>query len=133
MLELWQDHYGYREVTAKGLEERNVLFRTFEQDGLVTGFGMDSPGKIIRNILRFRRGGMPEAERAALLSPFSLGFYTTLVCECALESLARGRPRDGGVVVGETIDARQRLREAIGDAADRYYEPSGPVPSGCAG
>jgi predicted dehydrogenase len=121
MLELWQDHYGYREVTSKGIEMRNVLFKAFERDGLVTGFGMDCPGKIIRNILRFRHGEMADDERAELLSPFSLGFYTTLVCECAIESLARGSARDGGVVVGETVDARRRLREAIGDAADRYY------------
>jgi hypothetical protein len=121
MLQLWQDHYGYREVTAKGIEERNVLFKNFAHDGLVTGFGMDSPGRIIDNILRFRRGEMPEAERAVLLSPFSLGFYTTLVCECTQESLARGSTLDGGVVVGAPVDARQLLRESIGEAADRYY------------
>ncbi len=109
MLELWQDHYGYREVTSKGIEMRNVLFKAFEHDGLVTGFGMDCPGRIIRNILRFRRGDMADDERAELLSPFSLGFYTTLVCECAIESLARGSARDRGVVVGETVDARHRL------------------------
>jgi predicted dehydrogenase len=121
MLELWQDHYGYREVTSKGIEMRNVLFKAFERDGLVTGFGMDCPGRIVRNILRFRHGEMADDERAELLSPFSLGFYTTLVCECAIESLARGSARDEGVVVGETVDARRRLREAIGDAADFYY------------
>ena len=121
MLQLWQDHYGYREVTAKGIEERNVLFKTFAQGGLVTGFGMDSPGKIVRDILRFRRGELPEAERAALLSPFTLGFYTTLVCECALESLERGKTLEGGVVAGATVDAQQLLRERIGEAADTYY------------
>jgi predicted dehydrogenase len=121
MLQLWQDHYGYREVTAKGIEERNVLFKTFEQSGLVTGFGMDSPGKIIRDILRFRQGELTEAERTELLSPFTLGFYTTLVCECALESLAKGRALEGGVVAGAPVDARQLLQERIGDAAARYY------------
>jgi predicted dehydrogenase len=120
MLELWQNHYGYREVTTAGIEERNILFRNFESDQLVTGFGIDSPGRIVDHILRFRRGAMPDAERAALLSPFALGFYTTLVCECAQESLARGSALDGGVVVGATVDARQRLRECLGDAADNY-------------
>ena len=42
MLELWQNHYGYREVTTAGIEERNILFRNFESDQLVTGFGIDS-------------------------------------------------------------------------------------------
>ncbi len=56
MLELWQDRYGYHEVTANGIDDRNVLFRTFEESGLVTGFGMDSPGKILQAIARFRAG-----------------------------------------------------------------------------
>lgn len=121
MLELWQDHYGYRELTAKGIEQRNVLFKAFARDGTVTGFGMDCPGMIVRNILRFRRGELADTELSELLSPFSLGFYTTLVCECAAASLARGSVRGEGVVAGATIDARQHLREAIGAAADRYY------------
>jgi predicted dehydrogenase len=122
MLELWQDRYGYHEVTAKGIEDRNILFRNFEEGGLVTGFGMDCPGKIVLAIRDFRAGRMGKAERDALLSPFSLGFYTTLVCECAHESLSKGTTLDNGVVVGTTVKARTLLRERIGEAADRYYE-----------
>ncbi len=121
MLELWQDRYGYHEVTPQGIDDRNILFRTFEETGLVTGFGMDCPGRILQAIARFRSGEMSAPEREALLSPFSLGFYTTLVCECAHESLARGTAGGAGVVLGRSVDARQLLRERIGPAADEYY------------
>jgi predicted dehydrogenase len=121
MLELWQDHYGYHEVTEKGIDDRNILFRNFEESGLVSGFGMDSPGKIIRNILRFRGGDIQETERESLFSPLSLGFYTTLVCECAHASLAGDTSGEGGVVIGRTIDVKAHLRSCIGPAADLYY------------
>jgi predicted dehydrogenase len=121
MLELWQDRYGYHEVTGKGIEDRNILFRNFEEGGLVSGFGMDSPGKIVRNILRFRSGAMGREERESLLSPFSLGFYTTLVCECAHASLERGSASEGGVVFGAKVDARAFLAERIGAEAGAYY------------
>ena len=121
MLELWQDRYGYHEVTARGIDDRNILFRNFEETGLVTGFGMDCPGKIVDNILRFRNGGIPRAELDTLFSPFSLGFYTTLACECAHASLAGGRALKEGVVIGATIDAKDYLKGCIGAAAERYY------------
>lgn len=121
MLELWQDRYGYHEVTAKGIDDRNVLFRNFEESGMVSGFGMDSPGKIVQAIARFRAGRMSPQEREALLSPFALGFYTTLVCECAHESLARGTTTDTGVVLGTSVDVRDLLRQRIGPAGDLYY------------
>jgi predicted dehydrogenase len=121
MLELWQDRYGYHEVTAKGIDDRNVLFRNFEEGGMVSGFGMDCPGKIIESIRRFRAGGMSAAERETLLTPFSLGFYTTLVCECAHASLAAGSTREKGVVLGTSIDCRKLLGDRIGADAERYF------------
>jgi predicted dehydrogenase len=121
MLELWQDRYGYHEVTERGIDDRNILFRNFEETGLVTGFGMDCPGKIVKNILRFQNGEIERTELDALFSPFTLGFYTTLVCECAHASLAAGRVLEEGVVIGTSIDAKDYLRSCIGGAADRYY------------
>jgi predicted dehydrogenase len=121
MLDLWQDHYGYHEVTDRGIDDRNVLFRNFEEGGAVSGFGISSPGKIIRNIRRFRAGEIGAAELNALLSPFSLGFYTTLVCECAHESLVAGHALPNGAVIGAAIDARHLLRQRLGPVADRYY------------
>ena len=121
MLELWQDRYGYHEVTDRGIDDRNILFRNFEESGLVTGFGMDCPGKIVKNILRFRNGEIEKTELEALFSPFSLGFYTTLVCECAHASLANGHVLKEGVVIGTAIDTKSYLRSCIGEAAERYY------------
>lgn len=121
VLDLWQEHYGYREVTPHGIEDRNILFRNFEENGVVSGFGMDCPGKIVANILRFRNGQMSASEREALISPLSLGLYTTLVCECAHESLARGTEAAPGVVRGALVDARGLLVERIGSAAGQYY------------
>ena len=121
MLDLWDNHYGYREITPAGIENRNVQFMTFEHDGLVTGYGMDCPGKIIANILRFQGDELSDRELATLRSPAALGLYTTLVCECAHASLAAGTQQDNGAVIGRTIDARALLSEQVGPAADRYF------------
>ncbi|MFW6288876.1 MAG: Gfo/Idh/MocA family protein [Spirochaetota bacterium] len=121
MLEMWDNHYGYREITPAGIENRNVQFKTFEQDGMVTGYGMDCPGKIIGNILRFQGDELSEPELATLRSPFALGLYTTLVCECSHASLAAGTEDANGAVIGPTIDTRSLLSERIGPTADRYF------------
>ncbi|MGA2974578.1 MAG: Gfo/Idh/MocA family oxidoreductase [Spirochaetia bacterium] len=121
MLELWQDRYGYHEVTEKGIDDRNIHFRNFEETGLVSGYGMESPGKIVKNILRFRNREIPDAELKSLFSPFSLGFYTALVCECANASLSAGASLEEGVVVGTQIDVKDHLRRCIGRSADFYY------------
>jgi len=121
MLDLWDNHYGFREITAAGIENRNVQFMTFEHDGLVSGYGMDCPGRILENIRKFRDGEISEQVLDTLRSPAELGLYTTLVCECAHASLAAGTTQDNGVVVGRSVDARALLAEQIGQAADRYY------------
>jgi hypothetical protein len=121
LLDLWQEHYGYREVTARGIDDRNILFRNFEEDGTVSGYGMDCPGKIIANVLRYRNGKIGKAELEAFFSPLTLGLYTTLVCECAHESLAKGKPADQGVLRGVPVDAQELLAQRIGAAARRYY------------
>jgi predicted dehydrogenase len=120
VLDLWQEHYGYREVTPKGIDDRNILFRNFEENA-VSGYGIDCPGKIIANILRFRNGKIGKAEQEALFSPLALGLYTTLVCECAHESLAKGREAGSGVVRGAPVDAEELLTQRIGGAARQYY------------
>lgn len=113
LLDLRVDQTGYHEITASGIEDRNILFRTFETDGMVSGFGMDCPGKILANIGRYRRGEILESELTELLSPMTLGFYTTLVCECAHASLAGGN-EDDGVVFGVPIEAATLLVDRIG-------------------
>ncbi len=121
LLDLWQEHYGYHEITAGGIDDRNILFKNFEENGQVSGYGMDCPGKIIQNILRFRGGQLGPDELQSLLSPLSLGFYTTLVCECAHASLERGSAPSAGVVLGAPVDVKRYLRERIGAEADSYY------------
>lgn len=121
MLDLWDDHYGYREVTVSSMEQRNVLFRTFADDGTVSGYGMDAPGRIVQAIRSFRDGELRADRVAQLRSPFELGLYTTLVCDCALASLAAGVAEDGGAVVGVPVDAPAFLADRIGGDADDYY------------
>lgn len=122
MLDLWDDHYGYREVTASSMEQRNVLFRTFAADGTVSGYGMDAPGRIIEAIRSFRDGDLRADRVAELRSPFESGLYTTLVCDCALASLEAGVAEEGGAVVGAPVDARALLEERIGTASREYYQ-----------
>jgi hypothetical protein len=122
MVDLWDNHYGYREITAAGVENPNVQFLTFAADGTVSGYGIDSPGRILKTISRARAGILTDGERGELTSPAALGFYTTLICECALASLESGRRDPYGSVVGPPIDAKSFLTDRIGEAAVRYYE-----------
>ena len=45
MIDLGIDTPGYHELTSEGILERNPLFRNFEADGTVTGYGMSRPGR----------------------------------------------------------------------------------------
>ncbi len=116
MLDLSLDMPGYHEVLADGIFERNPLFRNFESDGSVSGYGVSSPGRIYRQIHRFRTGQMADDERADLQSPFALGFYTTVVCEAAHASLEAGEERDHGIVKGAPVSVNA-LIAAQGGAA----------------
>ena len=72
----------------------------------MTGYGMGSPGRLNQKILRSANGQISAAEREAVFTPITLGFYTTLVCECAHESLARGKEAAPGVIRRVQVDAR---------------------------
>ncbi len=109
MLDLDLDRPGYHEILADGIFERNPLFRNFESDGQVSGYGMTSPGRILQRIQRFRAGGMSPEQKAELLSPMSLGFYTTVVCEAAHRSLDTGSQIAPGVVRGTPVKVERLL------------------------
>jgi predicted dehydrogenase len=94
-----------------GIFERNPLFRNFESDGTVSGYGISSPGRIYRQIMRFRSHEMPDAELESLHSPVSLGFYTTVICEAAHLSLDQGHAAGRGVTRGESIHVRELLQD----------------------
>jgi predicted dehydrogenase len=121
MLELNLDRLGYHEILPDGIFERNVSFRNFEESGLVTGFGMRRPGRILRNILRHKNGEMSTEERRQHDNPLALGFYTTLVCDAAHRSLAQGRELGQGVIRGSSISVPEFLAQEIGEEAARSY------------
>ena len=130
MIDLWNEWYGYREITEGGIEARNVLFRNFEEDGTVSGYGMSCPGTILDTIRRHLSGLLGAAQMEESFTPEVFGFFTTLVCECALESLEKGRKMPGnepstGAVIGEPIDTGRFLREKLGDAASQYRGNTG--------
>jgi predicted dehydrogenase len=121
-VDLWKEWYGYHEVAHSGITDRNVLFMNFAEEE-VSGYGITNPGAILERIATFRKGGEAAdvlARRSRL--PVESGLLTTLVCECAAESLDRGSGLESGVVAGIPVDAYALLEERIGtDCADRYY------------
>ena len=122
LLDLWSERYGFREITAEGIEARNVFFRNFKPDGTVSGYGISSPGNIIEVIRSYRGNAMSDGQIEDYLSPVNLGFFTTLVCECAHASLAAGEEIAPGVISGPFIDTVAYLRGQLGnEAAKAYY------------
>ncbi len=119
MVDLGIDTPGCREIVADGIFERNPLFRNFEPDGTVSGYGMDRPGRIYQKFLRARSGQMTAEERAEMMSLFELGFYTTVICEAAESSLKAGT-KHKGVTRGAEIQVNALLRERLGNAASKY-------------
>ncbi len=114
LLDMNIDMPGYREILADGIFERNPLFRNFEPDGTVSGYGMNSPGKIIQNILKHKNGTLTSKELEKLNSLFTLGFWTTLVCEAAHVSLTRGKEISKGAIEGEKIILKDLILREIG-------------------
>jgi predicted dehydrogenase len=123
MLDLNLDRSGYHEVIEGGIFERNPLFRNFERDGMVSGYGIRSAGIIIENIIRFRNGQIPKDEMEKLMDPFSLGFYTSLVCEGAHRSLEAGEKTAEGVVTGKPVILKDLLGRELGKKeSEEYYK-----------
>lgn len=121
LLDLSLDMPGLREIHADGISEVNPLFRNFETNKTVTGYGISSPGELYQQILAFRNGAMTEKDREAALSPMALGFYTTLVLEGAERSLAQGEKLQGGPTLGTTVDLWSLLEEQLGAGAAAQY------------
>jgi predicted dehydrogenase len=121
LLDLGLDTPGLREIHADGMAEVNPLFRNFERDGSVTGYGIGSPGRFYQQILALRNGELAAAELAAASDPLTLGFHTTLVLEAAEQSLAGGERLETGATLGTTINLRQLAEKQIGTAAANEY------------
>ncbi|NOY80839.1 MAG: Gfo/Idh/MocA family oxidoreductase [Kiritimatiellaeota bacterium] len=120
LIDLSLDRPGYYELSPEGIQEVNPLFRNFEEDGRVTGYGISSPGRLLWAIGRHCRGEMDQAEYKRLMSPGVLGFDTTLVLEGAERSLALGTQNDSGVISGPEVDLNEILDRQIGEAARQY-------------
>jgi predicted dehydrogenase len=120
LLDLGVDTPGLREIHANGLAEINPLFRNFEKDGTVSGYGISCPGKLYQQILALQNDRLSEAAYAAATTPTALGFYTALVLEAAEKSLAEGRKLDSGATLGGPVDLKTFLRDQIGGAAGEY-------------
>jgi predicted dehydrogenase len=121
LIDLGLDTPGLREVHAEGILEVNPLFRNFEKDKTVTGYGISSPGRLYRQILALQNGKLSAAEREASSHPMTLGFYTTLVLEGAEKSLAEGRKLKSGATLGSAVDLRQLAVRQLGAAAAKGY------------
>ncbi|MCC6579387.1 MAG: Gfo/Idh/MocA family oxidoreductase [Phycisphaeraceae bacterium] len=119
-VDLGLDTPGYHEIIPDGIFERNPLFRNFEADGTVTGYGMSRPGRIYQKFLKHRNGDLAARELATLNDLFELGFWTTVVCEAAEQSLHRGKPGDQGVTEGVEISVADLLKERLGAEASVY-------------
>jgi predicted dehydrogenase len=121
LLDLGLDTPGLREIHPEGVFEVNPLFRNFEKDNTVTGYGMSSPGRLYQQILALRNGQMSTAAREAAFSPVALGFFTTLVLEGAERSLAAGQRLPTGATLGTAVDLRALVAQEIGPSALREY------------
>lgn len=121
LLDLGLDMPGLREIHGDGIFEVNPLFRNFEKDKTVTGYGISSPGRLYQQALALRNGKMSDAEREAAFNPLALGFHTTLVLEGAEKSLAEGCKLPGGVTLGGEVELRALAAQQLGANAAREY------------
>ena len=121
LIDLNLDQPGLREIHADGIIEVNPLFKNFEKDKSVTGYGISSPGRFYQQILALRNSKLSDAERDAMNSPITLGFYTALVLEGTEKSLAEGGKLATGATIGSTVDLRKLVTAQLGaDAAKQY-------------
>ncbi len=122
LIDLGLDQPGLREIHPDGIIEVNPLFKNFEKDKSVTGYGISSPGRFYQQILALRNGKLSEAEREAMNSPITLGFYTTLVLEAAEKSLVEGEKMATGATIGSTVDLRKLCAAQLGTKAAKQYQ-----------
>lgn len=121
LLDLGIDTPGYHEIHPDGIFEVNPLFRNFEADGVVTGYGISHPGRFYRHVFAERAGTLAPEVRESMLTPFSLGFFTSLVLQGAEESLRQGTVTDKGVTRGTTVNLAKLLTAELGKTAAAEY------------
>jgi predicted dehydrogenase len=121
LIDLNLDTPGLCEIHRDGVIQVNPLFRNFEKDKTVTGYGISSPGTLYQQIIDWQNGKTSAAERETRLSPRNLGFYTTLVLEGAEKSLTEGEMRGSGTKLGKTMDLKALAAQQLGKDATQKY------------
>ncbi|OQC13902.1 MAG: putative oxidoreductase YcjS [Lentisphaerae bacterium ADurb.Bin082] len=121
MFDIGLDTPGLHEIHPDGIFEINPLFRNFEKDGMVTGYGISSPGRLFQKILADRNGTLTPEMRDQMMTATALGFYTSLVLEGAEESLRKGKEIAEGVTRGIAIDLKALLARELGQSALAEY------------
>jgi predicted dehydrogenase len=121
LIDLGLDTPGLREIHSEGIFEVNPLFRNFDKNHRVTGYGISSPGGLYEQILALRNGLLSKGDLDTASSPMRLGFFTALVLEGAEKSLAQGEKVGRGTTVGTMIDLRQLVGQELGAAAIAEY------------
>ncbi|NLF92245.1 MAG: Gfo/Idh/MocA family oxidoreductase [Oligosphaeraceae bacterium] len=121
MFDLGIDTPGLHELHPDGIFEVNPLFKNFEKDGTVTGYGISSPGRIYQKFIANHNGQLTAKVREQMMNPTSLGFYTSLVLQGAEESLSQGKPIADGVTRGVSIDLKALLSRELGSEALSEY------------
>ena len=121
LIDLGLDTPGLCEIHPDGVIQVNPLFRNFEKDGSVTGYGIGNPGRLYEQILAWRNDELSCQDRELCLSPKRLGFYTTLVLEGAEKSLAEGNRGDTGATLGTTVDLKTLTARQLGNKAAGEY------------
>ncbi|MFI5381649.1 MAG: Gfo/Idh/MocA family protein [Tepidisphaerales bacterium] len=125
LLDLGLDTSGFHELTVEGIAERNPLFRNFEPDGSVSGYGISHPGRLYQKLLKARRGELSQDQRQAMLDPIALGFWTTVILQAADRSLAAGQKQASGATFGVEIDVDELLSQELGQQEAAAFSPVG--------
>ncbi len=121
LIDLAIDNPGLNEIHADGVTHVNPLFKNFNKNKTVSGYGISSPGEMYEDILRLLNGNCSAEYMQSVLTPTALGFYTTLVLEAAEKSLLEGRKNSVGVTLGTTIDLKQLVTNELGSASAAAY------------
>jgi len=121
MFELGLDKPGLCEMHPDGIFEVNPLFKNFEKDGTVTGYGISSPGRLYQKMLAGRNGTLNADIQESMMNPTALGFYTSLVLQGAEESLEKGTQIADGVTRGIAVDLKALLTRELGQDALAQY------------
>ena len=121
VIDLGLDTPGLREIHDDGIFEVNPLFRNFEKDKTVTGYGISNPGRLYQQALALRNGRLSAADCETAFSPMTLGFHTTLVLEGGELSLTKGRKTAEGVTFGPWVDLRRLVADELGAGAAKEY------------